>query len=88
MMFDLNGEQLKLDYPCSWVYKVIGKGQERVRSAVADVIQGQIYTITLSNTSRTGKYCCLNVGMQVHSDGHRTTIYTALVNHPDIKVVL
>jgi putative lipoic acid-binding regulatory protein len=87
-MFNLRGHKLELDYPCHWVYKVIGKGQDRVRSAIAEVIQGQIYTITLSNTSRTGKYCCLNVGMQVRSEGHRTTIYAALVNHPDIKVVL
>jgi uncharacterized protein len=88
MMFDLGGDKLQLAYPCEWLYKVIGHSQDRLRSAVAEIIEPQSYTITLSNTSKTGKYCCLNVYMEVLSEGHRTTIYTALKNHPEIRLVL
>jgi putative lipoic acid-binding regulatory protein len=86
--FNLQGETLRLIYPCQWVYKVIGSGQEQIRRAIAEVVKEYDYTITLSNKSKTGKYCCLNLEMEVHSEESRTQIYTALKNHPTIKLVL
>jgi putative lipoic acid-binding regulatory protein len=87
-MFDLNGAKLDLTYPCEWVYKVIGSGQEQVLRAIVDVVQGYDYDVTLSNRSKTGKYCCLNLEMVVDSEEIRTEIYTALRNHPTIRIVL
>jgi len=87
-MFDLGGEKLDLTYPCEWVYKVIGSGQEQVLRAIVDVVQGYDYDVTLSNRSKTGKYCCLNLEMVVDSEEIRTEIYMALRNHPTIRIVL
>ena len=87
-MFDLSGAKLDLTYPCEWVYKVIGSGQEQVLRAIVDVVQGYDYDVTLSNRSKTGKYCCLNLEMVVDSEEIRTEIYTALRNHPTIRIVL
>ena len=87
-MFDFRDEKLHLSYPCQWVYKVIGSGQEQVRSAIDEVVEGHDYSVTYSNTSRTGKYCCLNVEMIVDSEQIRTEIYSALVSHPIIRLVL
>lgn len=87
-MFDFDGETLRLTYPCQWIYKVIGSGQEQIRGAIAEVVDGRDYVVTLSNWSRTGKYCCLNLEMTVESEEIRTGIYTALKNHPLIRIVL
>jgi putative lipoic acid-binding regulatory protein len=88
MSFDFSGEKLRLIYPCQWGYKVIGSGQEKLRRAIAEVLREQIYTVSLSNRSKTGKYCCLNLETEVHSEENRTQIYTALQNHPAIRIVL
>ncbi len=87
-MVDLNNEKLHLDYPCHWVYKVIGSGQEQMRDAIEEVVHDYEHTVTFSNASRTGKYCCLNLEMTVYSDETRTGIYTALKQHPNIMLVL
>jgi putative lipoic acid-binding regulatory protein len=87
-MFDFDGEKLRLTYPCQWIYKVIGAGQARMRSAIAEVVDGHDYVVTLSNSSRTGKYCCLNLEMTVDNEETRTEIYTALKSHPEIRIVL
>jgi putative lipoic acid-binding regulatory protein len=86
--FDFDGERLRLTYPCQWIYKVIGSGHEQVRRAIAEVVDGYDYVVTFSNWSRTRKYCCLNVEMTVESEAIRTEIYTALKNHPLIRMVL
>lgn len=87
-MFNLNNQKLQLSYPCQWVYKVIGAGQEQVLRAIVEVARGYDYDVTLSNRSKTGKYCCLNLEMTVDSEEIRTEIYTALRNHPTIRIVL
>ncbi len=87
-MFDFREEKLRLTYPCHWVYKVIGSGQEQVRRAIDEVVEGYEYTVTFSNASRTGKYCCLNLEMTVPSEESRTQIYQALKQHPHIILVL
>ena len=88
MPFDFHGEKLRLMYPCQWIYKVIGSGQEQIRTAIDEVIQHQDYTVTFSNSSKTGKYCCLNLEMEVYSEENRTDIFSALRSHPNIQLVL
>ncbi|GIX49648.1 MAG: hypothetical protein KatS3mg131_3859 [Candidatus Tectimicrobiota bacterium] len=87
-MFDFGGERLRLNYPCRWVYKVIGSGQEQVRQAIDEVVAGYDYTVTFSNASKTGKYCCLNVELTVDSEAVRTHLYRALKQHPHVILVL
>jgi len=59
-----------------------------MEKAIGEIIRGCRCTITPSHTSRTGKYHCLNVEMQVDDEEHRTGVYERLQGHPAIKVVL
>jgi uncharacterized protein len=75
-------------YPCPWGYKVIGQDVDRLRSAIAEVIQELPHTITPSHSSLTGKYLCLDVEIVVSNEECRLEIYESLRKHPAIKVVL
>lgn len=81
-------QKLKLEYPCSWVYKVIGSDHERIREAIAEIVQERECTISHSNSSGKGKYHCLNLEITVHSEEDRTMNHEALKQHPSIKMVL
>ena len=82
------GQKLALEYPCRWVYKLIGLEQEDIRGAVASVLQERQCLVTLSNSSRTGKYHCLDVEVVVHDETDRTAQYEAFRCHPAITMVL
>jgi uncharacterized protein len=75
-------------YPCPWGYKVIGSDVDRLRSAIAEVIQELPHTITPSHSSLPGKYLCLDVEIVVSSEECRLEIYESLRRHPAIKIVL
>jgi len=77
-----------LEYPCRWLYKVIGDDREALQRAAVEIIGTQSCAISLSNSSRTGKYHCLNIEVEVMNETERNTIYQALKNHPQIKLVL
>lgn len=81
-------DRLILEYPCVWLYKVIGSDPDQIRAAIAEVIQGSDCIITHSNSSESGKYHCLNLEINVFSEENRNQIYLSLVNHPDIKMIL
>ncbi len=76
-----------IDYPCKWIYKVIGIDKEVVDGAIASIVQGNEYHINISNTSRTGKYLSFDVTVMVSDETYRNKIYHALKRHDDIKFV-
>jgi uncharacterized protein len=78
----------QISYPCSWVYKVIGEDQQMVRQAIAEIIQERRCIITRSNSSRSGKYHCLNVELVIQNEELRNNLYRTLKSHPSIKMVL
>lgn len=75
-------------YPCRWTYKLIGSDIVQLKRAVSDVVQEREHKVALSKTSRTGKYCCLNLELVVHDDEDRVQIFGALRRHPATEVVL
>ena len=83
-----DGRGLDLEYPCRWIYKVIGPDKAEMEKAIGEIVRECACTITPSNTSRTGKYHCLNLEMVVVNEGHRTGVYDQLREHPAIKIVL
>lgn len=83
-----NGQKLIIEYPCRWIYKIIGSDDGAIRRAVEKIVEGHDYTITPSNVSRTGRYHSLNLEMAVNDEGHRTGIYDKLKSHPAVKMVL
>ncbi len=81
-------EKLNLDYPCVWIYKIIGTDQEEMKSAVREIIGDRSFSINLSRTSENAKYHSLNVEVTVESESHRQAIYEALKSHRAIKIIL
>lgn len=78
----------QLQYPCLWLYKVIGMDREKLYQALEEIVDVDSYTISPSNSSRTGKYHCLNLEMTVVNEEERNRIYLALEGHPQVKIVL
>lgn len=77
-----------MEYPCPWIYKIIGCDQEELKAAAAQVMKDRVYTVALSNSSSKGKYHCLDVRLLVPSEAVRLALYESLCNHPSIKLVL
>ena len=83
----IHNQEVKIDCPCEWLYKVIGSDKESVHNAVAGIIQDREYHINDSNTSKTRKYRSFNVTVTVSDEAYRNNIYQALKGHDDIKFV-
>ena len=81
-------QKLQLEYPCPWVYKIIGPDADEMQRAVAEIICDRAYKITHSRDSKTAKYHCLNVELSVESESHRTALYEALKAHRAVKIIL
>ena len=82
-----NSCKAKIDYPCQWLYKVIGNDHGQLRLAIAEIISHEC-DISFSNSSSKGKYHCLNVELTVQNEEERNSIYMALKEHPKVKIVL
>jgi putative lipoic acid-binding regulatory protein len=78
----------RIDYPCPWIYKVIGRDPEGLRCAIAEVMKGSEHTVTPSRSSKAGSYHCLNVELTVESEQVRLGIYERLRGHPDVIMVM
>ena len=87
-MSDDKKQKLHLEYPCSWIYKIIGADPDDLKSAVCEIIRDRQCRVTLSRQSETSKYICLNVELTVESESHRLDLYEALKAHRAIKLVL
>lgn len=77
-----------IDYPCPWIYKVIGRDPEGLRCAIEEAMKGSEHTVTPSRSSKTGSYHCLNVEMTVESEPVRLGIYERLRRHPAVIMVM
>jgi putative lipoic acid-binding regulatory protein len=78
----------RIDYPCLWVYKVIGRNLEGLRCAVAEVMKGSEHTVTPSRSSKGGAYHCLNVEINVENEPIRLGFYERLRRHPSVILVM
>lgn len=83
-----NGCKAVVRYPCQWLYKVIGMDRDKLHRALKDIIPDDSCSISFSNSSRTGKYHCLNLEVTVRSEEERNAIYLALKANPQVKTVL
>lgn len=81
-------EKPVLEYPCVWLYKIIGQDRESMRAAIAEITENQNCSISCSNSSSKGKYHSLGVEVTVLNEEMRNQIYSAFKNHPAVKIVL
>jgi putative lipoic acid-binding regulatory protein len=87
MIDNRDNEETSINYPCEWIYKVIGSDKESVHNAITSIIQGNKYQIDDSNSSKSGKYLSFDVTVMVGDEEYRNKIYQALKGHDDIKFV-
>jgi len=87
-MRDLSKEKLELNYPCNWKYKVIGKSESDVKSAVKEILDVREYTLKASKSSKKGKFVSFTLELLVHNEDDRKTLYDVLCDHEKIKMVL
>jgi putative lipoic acid-binding regulatory protein len=78
----------QIEYPCQWLYKVIGDDLEKLHQILLEIVSDDTCNITFSNSSRTGKFHCLNLEMTVENEEERNSIYMELKSHPEVKMVL
>ena len=81
-------DRLEIEYPCRWVYKVIGADPHELRQAILEVVDVDDVTLEVSNTSSSGKYVSLNVEVAVQDETQRVGFYEALRQHVAVKMVL
>ncbi len=81
-------EEAKVEYPCIWHYKVIGSSFKNMEVAIAGLLSDRKYESKKSNTSSKGTYISVHVSLVVENEDIRNSIFTALKQHEDIKMVL
>lgn len=81
-------QELKLDYPCEWEYKLFVPKEHDVHSIIQEIIDERLHTIKPSQASKNGSYMSYSVTLLVHSDDERTTLFQAFKSHQHIKFVL
>lgn len=78
----------RIDYPCTWQYRIIGESGIEISRAVAEHIGDRPHTLTPANVSSGGRYVSMNLEVTVHGEEQRLAIYHLLAGHPAVKVVL
>lgn len=81
-------EKPEIDYPCTWVYKVIGEDTRILKELIVTACAPAGVDITHSHSSSGGKYHSLNATLVVDSEEMRLQIYELLKKHPAVKIVL
>ncbi len=88
MELDKNDPEMKIKYPCQWIYKVIGLTEDAIQKAILGSVQEKEYRVSPSNSSKTGKYCSLRLEVKVKDEDERNQVYKELTNNPDVVMVI
>ena len=88
MSFSCNGRKAQIQYPCRWLYKVVTLDHHGDRERIVAMLQDYRCEISISNSSRTGKYTSLNVEVEVESEIQRNTVYQLLRELETVKMIL
>jgi hypothetical protein len=78
----------EIDYPCLWVYKVIGEDCTLLTDIIVAACSPLPVTVSHSHSSSKGKYHSLNAELMVPDEGFRLKIYESLKNNPAVKIIL
>lgn len=81
-------ERPEIEYPCTWVYKVIGEDCTLLKDVITSSCAPVEVSITHSQVSSKGKYHSLNAELIVSSEEVRLGIYETLKSSPVVKIVL
>lgn len=88
MVNSFAGCKLKLEYPCVWQYKVIGRDKNQLELVILDIFAGCSCEIKYSNTSKTGKYHSYAIDLEVSDDENRLGYYQRLKSYSHVLMVI
>jgi len=81
-------EKPKIEYPCDWGYKIIGKDKMLLETAIFEVMGTRDYKTPTSNSSSKGKFHALSTACRVESQTDRDAIFQSFQNHVAVKMVI
>lgn len=81
-------ERPDIDYPCTWVYKVIGEDCSLLKDEIVAACFPLPVKISHSHASSKGKYHSLNAELEVSSEEIRLKVYETLKCSPAVKIIL
>jgi len=85
-------EDNTISFPCVYPIKVIGADSDQFATQVLEIIAKHDTTVDASKvsekTSQSGKYRSLTVELFATGEPHVRTIFDALRNLPQVKLVL
>lgn len=87
-MIDLSQHKLKLDYPCSWKYKVVLLESISISTISKDIFGEREHKVNESKVSKKGKFKSYTFELIVHNDDDREELHRVLGAHKDVKMVL
>ncbi|TLD87813.1 DUF493 domain-containing protein [Helicobacter sp. MIT 05-5294] len=80
-------EEQKIQYPCTWHYRIIGTNKEELRLAALELIDKEILCTPAKESSK-GKYHSVNIEVIVENQEERDRIFANLHHDSRIKFVL
>jgi len=83
-----NTQELKLNYPCKWEYKIILEASLDIKSITKNLLDEREYVLKKSQNSKKGKYSSYTLSILIHNVEDRKMIYDCLKQHKSIKFVL
>ena len=84
---DTTPKRPEISYPCTWSYKVIGEDQDFLREAILVACAPDPVKISISRSSRGGRYHSLEASIEVRDEQMRLAIFYRLKNHPAVKIL-
>ncbi len=76
----------KIDYPCDWTYKIIGKDESMIRTAI-ESLRENTGRIIKATPSTGGKYISITLQVNLEDESQRQDIYQKLAASDAIKMV-
>ena len=83
-----NKKKAVIEYPCNWIFKLIGTDRKELDSAIKEILPDRTFTVSESKTSKKGNYISLNLEIQINDEKERLGLYKKLQEHNSVKIVL
>lgn len=81
-------EELKLDYPCEWEYKLFISCEHCAHSIVKEILEERLHHLEASKASQKGTYSSYALSLVVHTEEERLALFQSFKSHQHIKFVL
>ena len=81
-------EELKLDFPCEWEYKLFILMEHDAQKIVKEIISERLHTFKPLQASKNGTYKSYSVKLIIHSHDERLALFDSFKSHTHIKFVL